>query len=103
MPVAEDARLVEFIADHTVTNPADMVLHEELLHYLNSALEALDPREQYILRARFGLDDGQMQTLEKIGRELRLTRERVRQIEMRALEKLRKPAHNPWLRGLRGN
>jgi RNA polymerase primary sigma factor len=103
MPVAEDARLVEFIADHTVTNPADMVIHGELLHYLNSALEALDPREQYILRARFGLDDGQMQTLEKIGQELRLTRERVRQIEMRALEKLRKPAHNPWLRGLRGN
>jgi RNA polymerase primary sigma factor len=103
MPVADDARLMEFIADHTVTNPADTVIQEELLHYLNSALEALDPREQYILRARFGLDDGQMQTLEKIGQELQLTRERVRQIEVRALEKLRKPTHNPWLRGLRDN
>ena len=60
-------------------------------------------REQYVLRARFGLDDGDMRTLEEIGGELQLTRERVRQIEAGALEKLRHPAFNPQLRGFLGN
>ena len=101
--VAEDGRLGDFIADRTASNPADMVLQGELIDYLNSTLEKLNPREQYILRARFGLDDGQMRTLEEIGQELQLTRERVRQIEARALEKLRQPTYNPWLRGLLGN
>jgi RNA polymerase sigma factor (sigma-70 family) len=95
--VAEEGRLMDFIADHTATNPAEMAIQEELTGYLKSALKELNPREQYILRARFGLDDGQMRTLEEIGRELRLTRERVRQIEARALDKLRDPAYNPRL------
>jgi RNA polymerase sigma factor (sigma-70 family) len=95
--VAEEGRLMDFIADHTATNPAEMAIQEELIGYLKSALKELNPREQYILRARFGLDDGQMRTLEEIGRELRLTRERVRQIEARALDKLRDPAYNPRL------
>jgi RNA polymerase primary sigma factor len=102
-PVAEEGRLRDFIADKTATNPAEMAIRGELVHYLNSALETLNPREQYILRARYGLDDGHMQTLEKIGQELQLTRERVRQIEARALEKLRQPAGKPWLRGLLGS
>ena len=97
LAVAEEGRLIDFIADHTATNPAEMAIQEELIGYLKIALKELNPREQYILRARFGLDDGQMRTLEEIGRALQLTRERVRQIEARALEKLRDPAYNPRL------
>jgi RNA polymerase sigma factor (sigma-70 family) len=103
LAVGEEGRLMDFIADHTAINPAEMAIQEELIDYLNSALQELTPREQYILRARFGLDDGHMQTLEEIGQELQLTRERVRQIEAHALGRLRDPAYNPRLRGLVDN
>lgn len=102
-PVAEEASLADFIADRSSTNPAERAIQQELIEYLGSVLEKLTPREQHVLRARFGLDDGQMRTLEEIGRELQLTRERVRQIEAGALEKLRHPAHNPRLRSFLGN
>jgi RNA polymerase primary sigma factor len=69
------------------------VIQEEMLGYLKRALNELNPREQFILRARFGLDDGYMRTLEEIGRELQLTRERVRQIEAQALNKVRDSAY----------
>jgi RNA polymerase sigma factor (sigma-70 family) len=95
--VAEASRLMDFIADHTATNPAESVIQEELIRYLQSALNELDPREQFILRARFGLEDGYMRTLEEIGRELQLTRERVRQIEAKALGKVRHSAYIPQL------
>jgi RNA polymerase sigma factor (sigma-70 family) len=101
--VADEGRLMDFIADHTATNPAEMASQEELIDCLNGALAELNPRQQYILRARFGLDDGEMRTLEEIGRELQLTRERVRQIEMQALKHLRDPAYNRRLRGFLGN
>jgi RNA polymerase primary sigma factor len=87
---------MDFIADHT-TNPAESVMQEELIRYLKSALNELNPREQFILRARFGLEDGYMRTLEEIGRELQLTRERVRQIEAKALDKVRQSAYIPQL------
>jgi RNA polymerase primary sigma factor len=103
MPVAEEARLADFIADRTATNPAEMAIQEELSEDLKSALERLTPREQYVLRARFGLDDGHMHTLEEIGGELQLTRERVRQIEGAALEKLRHPGYSSQLRSFVGN
>jgi RNA polymerase sigma factor (sigma-70 family) len=95
--VAEAGRLMDFIADHTATNPAESVIQEELICYLQSALNELNPREQFILRARFGLEDGYMRTLEEIGRELQLTRERVRQIEAKALGKVRHSAYIPQL------
>jgi RNA polymerase primary sigma factor len=79
--MAGAGRLMDFIADHTAINPAESVVQDELTRYLKSALNELNPREQFILRARFGLQDGHMRTLEEIGRELQLTRERVRQIE----------------------
>jgi RNA polymerase primary sigma factor len=103
LAVAEEGRLIDFIADHTATNPAEVAIQEELIDYLNSALQELTPREQYILRARFGLDDGHTRTLEEIGGELQLTRERVRQIEAHALGRLRDPAYNSRLRGLVDN
>jgi len=103
LAVAEEGRLIDFIADHTATNPAEVAIREELIDYLNSALQELTPREQYILRARFGLDDGHTRTLEEIGGELQLTRERVRQIEAHALGRLRDPAYNSRLRGLVDN
>jgi RNA polymerase sigma factor (sigma-70 family) len=98
-PVAEgQARLGDFMADRTVLSPVEAAIEEELTSYVTSCLKALSPREEYILRARFGLDTGAVRTLEDIGRELRLSRERVRQIEGRALEKLRHPSRNRRLR-----
>jgi RNA polymerase sigma factor (sigma-70 family) len=95
--VVEAGRLMDFMADHSAINPAESVIHEELISYLKRTLNELKPREQFVLRARFGLEDGHMQTLEEIGRELRLTRERVRQIEAQALDKVRHSAYIPQL------
>jgi RNA polymerase primary sigma factor len=88
---------MDFMADHSAVNPAESVIQEELIGYLKRALNELKPREQFVLRARFGLEDGHMRTLEEIGRELRLTRERVRQIEAQALDKVRHSACIPQL------
>jgi RNA polymerase primary sigma factor len=94
--VAEgEARLGDFMADRTVLSPVEAAIEAELTSYVQSCLNTLSPREAYILRARFGLNTGEVRTLEDIGRELQLSRERVRQIEGRALEKLRQPARNP--------
>jgi len=102
--VAEgQARLGDFLTDHTVLGPVEAAIDAELTGYVQSCLQALSPREAYILRARFGLDTGQGRTLEDIGRELQLSRERGRQIEGRALEKLRQPARNPRLRHFADN
>jgi RNA polymerase sigma factor (sigma-70 family) len=98
-PVADgQARLGDFMADRTVLSPVEAAIEQELTSYINSCLKELSPREEYILRARFGLDTGVVRTLEDIGRELKLSRERVRQIEARTLEKLRHPSRNRRLR-----
>ncbi len=103
-PLADgQAHLGDFIADRTFPSPVEVAIAEELTGSLNSCLKALSPREEYILRARFGLDDGEVRTLEKIGRELKLSRERVRQIEGRALAKLRHPSCNRRLRSFLEN
>jgi RNA polymerase sigma factor (sigma-70 family) len=102
--VAEgEARLGDFLADHTVLSPVEAAIAAELSSYVQRCLNTLNPREAYILRARFGLDTGEVRTLEDIGRELQLSRERVRQIEGRALEKLRQPSRNPRLRHFADN
>lgn len=102
--VAEgEARLGDFMADHTVLSPVEAAIEAELTSYVQSCLNTLSPREAYILRARVGLDTGEVRTLEDIGRELQLSRERVRQIEGRALEKLRQPSRNPRLRHFADN
>jgi RNA polymerase primary sigma factor len=97
--VAEgDARLGDFLANHTVLSPVEAAIDAELTRDVQSCLNALSPREAYILRARVGLDTGEERTLEDIGREWQLSRERVRQIERRALEKLRQPSPHRRLR-----
>jgi RNA polymerase primary sigma factor len=103
-PVADgQSRLGDFIADSSFLSPVEAAIEEELNEYLNTSLKTLTPREEYILRGRFGLGSGEVRTLEEIGKELKLSRERVRQIEARALEKLRHPSRNRRLRGFLEN
>jgi RNA polymerase primary sigma factor len=103
-PIADgQSRLGDFIPDRTFISPVAAAIEEELNEYLNSCLQALSSREEFILRARFGLGNVEVRTLEEIGKELKLSRERVRQIEARALEKLRHPSRNRRLRGFLEN
>jgi len=103
-PIADgQSRLGDFIPDRTFISPVNAAIEEELNEYLNTCLKALTDRENFILRARFGIGNGEVRTLEEIGKELKLSRERVRQIEARALEKLRHPSRNRRLRGFLEN
>lgn len=92
MPVGEDeedSTLGEFIEDDKILSPAEQTSRELLREQLRSIIAELLPREQKILRMRFGLDDGVTHTLEEVGKEFGVTRERIRQIEAKALEKIR--------------
>jgi RNA polymerase sigma factor (sigma-70 family) len=103
-PIADgQSRLGDFIPDRTFISTVNAAIEEELNEYLNTCLKALTDRENFILRARFGIGSGDVRTLEEIGKELKLSRERVRQIEARALEKLRHPSRNRRLRGFLEN
>ncbi len=86
----EDSRLADFIEDQEAVTPAEAATSELLKENIKQVLEFLTPREQKILRMRFGLDDGHGHTLEETGQEFGVTRERIRQIEAKALMKLRK-------------
>jgi len=86
----EDSRLADFIEDQEAVTPAEAATNELLKENIREVLEFLTPREQKILRMRFGLDDGHGHTLEETGQEFGVTRERIRQIEAKALMKLRK-------------
>jgi len=85
----EDSKLGDFIEDKLTTTPEDSASNEFLRRQIKDILKYLSPREQKILRMRFGLEDDETHTLEEVGREFGVTRERVRQIEAKALEKLR--------------
>lgn len=94
----EDSHLGDFIQDEHVAVPADAatftLLHEQLME----VLETLTDREQKVLKLRFGLEDGRPRTLEEVGREFKVTRERIRQIEAKALRKLRHPSRSKKLK-----
>ncbi len=86
----EDSSLGDFIQDEDSVSPEEAATYELLKEHINETLDLLTPREQKILRMRFGLEDGRMHTLEEVGQEFGVTRERIRQIEAKALTKLRK-------------
>ena len=86
-----DSLLGDFIEDEDSESPTDRVSQTLLREQLLNAIETLPPREQRILRLRYGFQDGQMYTLAEIGQRLGITRERVRQLEAQALGRLRKP------------
>ena len=94
----EDSRLGDFIQDDNVPVPADAAAFTLLKEQLIEVLGTLTEREQKVLRLRFGLDDGRARTLEEVGKEFNVTRERIRQIEAKALRKLRHPSRSRKLK-----
>ena len=94
----EDSHLVDFIQDDNVPVPADAAAFTLLKEQLVEVLGTLTEREQKVLRLRFGLDDGRARTLEEVGKEFNVTRERIRQIEAKALRKLRHPSRSRKLK-----
>ena len=94
----EDSHLGDFIPDDDVPAPADAAAFTLLKEQLIEVLDTLTPREEKVLRLRFGLDDGRARTLEEVGKEFNVTRERIRQIEAKALRKLRHPSRSKKLK-----
>lgn len=94
----EDSHLGDFIEDENALAPADAATFTMLREELVEVLDSLTPREQRVLKLRFGLDDGRTRTLEEVGREFDVTRERIRQIEAKALRKLRHPSRSKKLK-----
>ena len=94
----EDSHLGDFIPDDDVPAPADAASHALLKEQLASVLSTLTPREEMVLHLRFGLEDGRPRTLEEVGKEFNVTRERIRQIEAKALRKLRHPSRSKKLK-----
>ena len=94
----EDSHLGDFIPDNDAPAPADAASHTMLREQLADVLSTLTPREEKVLRLRFGLEDGRSRTLEEVGKEFNVTRERIRQIEAKALRKLRHPSRSRKLK-----
>ena len=99
-PIGEDGdtELGSLIEDEDAVSPLDAATNQLLREQLDRVLDSLDGREQHVIRLRFGLEDGRARTLEEVGREFGLTRERIRQIEAHALRKLRHPSRSRKLR-----
>lgn len=94
----EDSKIGDLIPDESALSPQDIAMQNMLKEQLMSVLESLTPREQKVIRLRYGLDDSHPRTLEEVGREFSVTRERIRQIEAKALRKLRHPSKLKKLR-----
>ena len=89
---------VNFIEDEDSPSPQDAASYTMLKEQLNDVMKTLTPREAKVLRLRFGLDDGKSRTLEEVGKQFNVTRERIRQIEAKALRKLRHPSRSKKLK-----
>ena len=94
----EDSHLGDFIPDEEAQVPAEAAYQSLLREQLSEVLSTLTPREEKVLRLRFGLEDGRPRTLEEVGKEFNVTRERIRQIEAKALRKLRHPSRSKRLK-----
>ena len=94
----EDSHLGDFIPDDDALAPADAASMSLLKEQLADVLKTLTPREEKVLSLRFGLEDGNPKTLEEVGKEFNVTRERIRQIEAKALRKLRHPSRSKKLK-----
>src|SRR5438445_136245 len=94
----EDSHLGDFLEDHTALAPAEAASHQLLKEQVEDVLDSLTERERKVLQLRFGLDDGRSRTLEEVGKEFHVTRERIRQIEAKALRKLRHPSRSRKLK-----
>ena len=104
-PIGEedDSHLGDFIPDDNSPTPADAVSYQLLREQLNKVLHTLTPREEMVIKMRFGLEDGRSKTLEEVGKEFNITRERIRQIEAKALRKLRHQSRSKTLKGFLGD
>ncbi|MBI1746235.1 MAG: sigma-70 family RNA polymerase sigma factor [Acidobacteria bacterium] len=98
VPIDDEKGLGDFIADTKSVAPDNSAMHTQLHEQIEDALKGLNPREAEIIRMRFGLEDGREHTLEEVGRKFNITRERVRQIEVKAIEKLKHPLRNRKLK-----
>ena len=94
----EDSHLGDFIPDDDAPAPAEAAAYSLLKEQIEEVLGSLNEREQKVLKLRFGLEDGRARTLEEVGKEFDVTRERIRQIEAKALRKLRHPSRSKKLR-----
>jgi hypothetical protein len=94
----EDSHLEDFIEDVSAPAPADVAISHLLKEEIQEVMKSLTEREAWVLQLRFGLEDGRSRTLKEVGREYGVTRERIRQIEAKALHKLRHPTHSRKLR-----
>ena len=98
----EDSHLGDFIEDRGVASPAEIVTNINLKEHIESVLKTLTPREEKVMKMRFGMDDGTDHTLEEVGQSFAVTRERIRQIEAKALGKLRRPSRSRKLSSFLG-
>jgi len=100
IPIGEegDSHLSDLIEDRAVVSPAEAIINVDLKEQTAQVLRTLTPREEKIMKMRFGLEDGSEHTLEEVGRSFAVTRERIRQIEAKALRKLRQPSRSRKLK-----
>jgi len=95
---ADESHLGDFIPDEDTLSPSDAAAYQMLREQLSEVLQTLTPREEMVIRLRYGLDDGRPRTLEEVGQQFQITRERIRQIEAKALRKIRHPSRSKFLK-----